>query len=75
MFLEVLLQIQAVNYIKLRDVETISLPRKAEKEKLDFLLKKLEQFTTGIIDRVSFVKTLGFKSAAPSDLQNCDTLI
>ena len=67
-FLDVLLKIQTTSYIKIRTLHIQAATRKNEKERLDFAIETHEKFVAGERSKIEFVKTVGYKYSARTDI-------
>jgi hypothetical protein len=67
-FLDVLLKIQTPSYIKIRTLHIQAATRKNEKERLDFAIETYEKFVAGELSKIEFVKTVGYKYSARTDI-------
>ena len=67
-FLDNLLKIQTTTYIKVRCLEIPAVMRRSEKEKIDYLMVQFAKLQNGESDRQHFLKAIGFKFSARTDL-------
>jgi hypothetical protein len=67
-FLDVLLKIQTTSYIKIRTLHIQAATRKNEKERLYFAIETYEKFVAGELSKIEFVKTVGYKYSARTDI-------
>jgi hypothetical protein len=67
-FLDNLLKIQTTTYIKVRCLEIPAVMRRSEKEKNDYLMVQFAKLQNGESDRQHFLKAIGFKFSARTDL-------
>ena len=67
-FIDVLKQIQTTTYIKIRGLDNPATVRRTEKEKLAFSLEQHCRLETGEISRATYMKSMGLKFSARTDL-------
>ena len=68
-FIDVLKQIQTTTYIKIRGLDNPATVRRTEKEKLAlFSLEQYRRLETGEISRATYMKSMGLKCSARTDL-------
>jgi hypothetical protein len=67
-FLDILLKIQTTSYIKIRTLHIQAATRKNEKERLYFAIETYEKFVAGELSKIEFVKTVGYKYSARTDI-------
>ena len=67
-FIDVLKQIQTTTYIKIRGLDNPATVRRTEKEKLAFSLEQYRMLETGEISRATYMKSMGLKFSARTDL-------
>lgn len=67
-FLDNLLKIQTTTYIKVRGLEIPAVMRRSEKEKIDYLMVQFAKIQNGETDCQHFLKAIGFKFSARTDL-------
>jgi hypothetical protein len=67
-FIDVLKQIQTTTYIKIRGLDNPATVRRTEKEKLAFSLEQYRRLETGEISRATYMKSMGLKFSARTDL-------
>ena len=66
-FLNVIWQIHAVNYIKIRHISDVA-PQSKIEEKLDFLLDLWRKYHSGQITREIYIRCVGYKYQARTDM-------
>ncbi|CAC5397336.1 unnamed protein product [Mytilus coruscus] len=67
-FVDVLLKLQTTSYIKMRTLTVKAPVRKYEKEKMNFLLEQNTKLVNGECTTVDFVRRVGYKYSARTDL-------
>ena len=67
-FLDVITKHQCIMYIKLRNIDSVNLMTRTEKEKLDFLAQRTDMYRNGEISRMKYLKRLGFRFRARTDV-------
>jgi hypothetical protein len=67
-FIDVLKQIQTTTYIKIRGLDNPATFRRTEKEKLAFSSEQYRRLETGEISRATYMKSMGLKFSARTDL-------
>ena len=67
-FIDVLKQIQTTTFIKIRGLDNPATVRRTEKEKLAFSLEQYRRLETGEISRATYMKSMGLKFSATTDL-------
>ncbi|CAG2218274.1 unnamed protein product [Mytilus edulis] len=67
-FVEIILQVQATTYIKIRGSNNQALVKRTDKEKIQFTVQQFLKFQTGEISRQCYLKSLGYKYQARTDL-------
>ena len=67
-FIDVLKQIQTTTYIKIRGLDNPATVRRTEKEKLAFSLEQCRRLETREISRATYMKSMGLKFSARTDL-------
>ena len=67
-FLKTILEQQSVHYIKIRYIEEPVVHSRIEKEKLEYLYEKWGKYQSGELTRAKYIKTLGYKYQARTDL-------
>lgn len=67
-FLDVILQIQTLTYIKIRNISSIMPLSRCEQQKLNYLLELWDKFQSGEISRERYIKSVGYKYQARMDL-------
>jgi hypothetical protein len=75
LFLDVVLKLQTISYIKIRSInEKVPLSR-ADKEKEQSLIDLHNQYVSGTITREKYTRTYGYKYQARTDMQDLYNLI
>ena len=67
-FIDNIIKFQTTTYIKMRSIDEVAPQSRLEKEKEQSLVSLYEQYCSEQISRSHFVKTLGFKYQARTDL-------
>ncbi len=67
-FIDVITKLQTTTYVKMRCLNVDAALRKPEKERISFLLRQFEMYSVGELNRYQYIKSIGFKFAARTDL-------
>ena len=67
-FLNVLQKIQTTTYIKIRSLSTCAPVRKADRERIESVVEMFRKYSQGEISRLEFLKSVGYKFSARTDL-------
>ena len=67
-FLDLLQQIQTSTYITIRSLDTPSLQRRMEVEKMIYSLEKYQDYLSGTTTRYTYISSLGYKFSARTDM-------
>ena len=67
-FMDVLLKLQTVTYIKIRGLDAPANMRRAEKNKMEFLLEKYQMYNNKDINRIQYVRAIAYKFQPINDV-------
>ena len=67
-FIDVITKIQTTTYVKMRCLNIDTALQKPEKERISFLLRQFEMYSVGELNRYQYIKSIGFKFAARTNL-------
>jgi hypothetical protein len=67
-FLDVLSKIQTKTYVKVRTIHMPAVIRRSKMEKLSYLMDQYSKLQANEIDRYQFVKAIGYKYSAKTDI-------
>jgi hypothetical protein len=67
-FIDVITKIQTTTYVKMRCLNVDTALQKPEKERISFLLRQFEMYSVGELNRYQYIKSIGFKFAARTNL-------
>ena len=67
-FVDVILKLQTTTYVTVRSLDLPVNTRQNDQEKIDLLLDQYRQYSCGYISRQQYVKFIGFKYAARTDM-------
>jgi hypothetical protein len=67
-FVDIILKLQTATYVKIRSLDLPANTRKNDHEKIDFLLDQYRQYSCGDISLQQYVKSIGYKYAARTDM-------
>ena len=66
--IDVITKIQTTTYVKMRCLNVDTALQKPEKERICFLLRQFEMYSVGKLNRYQYIKSIGFKFAACTNL-------
>ena len=67
-FIDVITKIQTTTYVKMRCLNVDTALQKPEKERISFLLRQFEMYSVGELNRYQYIKSIGFKFSACTNL-------